>query len=161
MGFYFCFLSKRKATLTRPFPLPELEVHDRQNCPSVLRYSFYSSFLPGRVSSVALLECCTDRLAEASMFASYTLFKRSTVVIVLTCTFVVSPPVRVTLAAQSQQDSPSQSVPIFVSDFELPAVASRPPSRPAPNAAKKPDTPSSGLLQDTDSPSEQARLVVD
>jgi hypothetical protein len=95
------------------------------------------------------------------MFASYTLFKRPAVVIVLACSFVLSPLVRVSRAAQSQQDSPPQTVPIFVGDFELPAVASKPPSPPVPNAAKKSNTQSSGLLQDTDSPSEQARLVMD
>jgi len=95
------------------------------------------------------------------MFASRTRFKRPAVVIVLTCIFHVSPLVCGSRAAQSQQDSPPQAVPIFVSDFELPAVPSKPPSPSVPNAAKKPNNQSTGLLQDTDSPSEQARLVVD
>jgi len=92
-------------------------------------------------------------------------FKRLVVVIVpivlLASICSTSPAVHVARAAQSQQDSPPQTVPIFVSDFELPAVASKPPSPAVPNAAKKPTTQSTGLLQDTDSPSEQARLVMD
>jgi hypothetical protein len=83
------------------------------------------------------------------------------IIIALACTSAVSPTIRISLAAQSQQDSPPQSVPIFVSDFELPAVPSKPPALPVPNTPKKPNAQPSGLYQDTDSPSEQARLVVD
>jgi hypothetical protein len=95
------------------------------------------------------------------MFAVYTPFKRPPVAIVLTCMFVVLPLALVPRAAQSQQDSPPQTVPIFVSDFELQAVPSRPSAPSTPNTPKKPNTQPSSLYQDTDSPSEQARLVVD
>jgi hypothetical protein len=99
------------------------------------------------------------------MRARFAPFKRLAVVIVIiiasACISTVSPTVRVSRAAQSQQDSPPQAVPIFVSDFELPAVPSKPATPSAPNTPKKPNTQSTGLLQDTDSPSEQAQLVVD
>jgi hypothetical protein len=83
------------------------------------------------------------------------------VVAVLTCTLGVSPILRVSRAARSQQDSPPQEVPVFVSDFELQAVPSKPPSPPASNVPKKPNTQLAGLYQDSDPPSEQARLLVD
>jgi hypothetical protein len=83
------------------------------------------------------------------------------VIIVLTCISAVSSAARVSRASQSQQDSPPQTVPIFVSDFELPAVPSKPSTPLAPNTPKKPNAQPTGLYQDTDSPSEQARVVVD
>jgi Domain of unknown function (DUF4410) len=95
------------------------------------------------------------------MFVVHTPFKRPPVAIVLTCMFVVLPLALVSRASQSQQDSPPQTVPIFVSDFELQAVPSRTSAPSTPNTPKKPNTQPSGLYQDTDSPSEQARLVVD
>src|SRR5271154_1587843 len=95
------------------------------------------------------------------MFVSCIRFIRPAVVSVLACIFMVSPLVRVSPAAQSQQDSPPQTVPIFVSDFELQVVPSKAPPQTLPNAPKKPTAQPAGLYQDTDQPSEQARLVVD
>jgi hypothetical protein len=87
--------------------------------------------------------------------------KSLAVAIVLACIFAVAPAAYVSRAAQSQQDSPPQSVPIFVSDFELQVAPSKPLSPPMLNAPKKPASQPAGVYQDTDQPAEQARLVVD
>jgi hypothetical protein len=69
---------------------------------------------------------------------------------------------RISTAAQSQQDAKPQAVPVFVADFELPVVPAK-PSTPAaaPNAAKKTSNSPPSLFQEADTPSEQARLLVD
>lgn len=66
-------------------------------------------------------------------------------------------------SAQSPQDTVPQAVPVFITDFELPVVPATKPSKPAapPNAAKSASSGPPSLYQESDAPSEQARLLVD
>jgi hypothetical protein len=80
---------------------------------------------------------------------------------VLACILGAPPNFRICLASPLQ-DSKPQAVPVFVNDFELAVAPSKPPSpTPASNVPKKPTSEPSGLYQDSDQPSEQARLIVD
>jgi hypothetical protein len=65
-------------------------------------------------------------------------------------------------------DSAANSVPVLVSDFELFASAAAPPSKPPAGQGKRPAATSSGtkdtpppVLEDADSPSVQARQLMD
>jgi hypothetical protein len=81
----------------------------------------------------------------------------------LFCAASVSSSPRISAAAQSPQDANPQAVPVFVTDFELPVVPATKPSTPvAPsNPAKKPSNSPPSLYQESDTPSEQARLLID
>jgi len=70
---------------------------------------------------------------------------------------------QISAARQSPQDANPQAVPLFITDFDLPVVPATKPSTPAapPNAAKKTSNGPPSLYQESDTPSEQARLLVD
>jgi Domain of unknown function (DUF4410) len=79
----------------------------------------------------------------------------------------VAPSSRTPAPLQSS-DSAANSVPVLVSDFELFASAVAPPSKSPAGQAKRPAATSSGtkdtpppVLEDTDSPSVQARQLMD
>lgn len=80
-----------------------------------------------------------------------------------------SAPSRRTLAPLQSPDSAANSVPVLVSDFELLASAAAPPSKPPPaGQGRRPAANSSGtkdtsppVFEDADSPSVQARQLVD
>jgi hypothetical protein len=96
------------------------------------------------------------------MFTRSTLAKRFTAGLLL-CAACVSLSPRIFAASQSPQDANPQGVPVFITDFELPVVPATRPTKPAtpPNAAKNASNGPPSLYQDSDTPSEQARLLVD
>jgi hypothetical protein len=93
------------------------------------------------------------------MFTSFLFARRFVTGLLLVFSLGIS--LRVSAAAQSQEDSKPQAVPVFVSDFELSVVPVKPSTPPAAsNASKKNANEPPSLYQDSDTPSEQARLLV-
>jgi hypothetical protein len=131
-----------------------MDASNRRSCPFALGYSFYFAFASARVSSRAAKLV----FAEDLMFRSL-LGKRFAISLLPVCALAIS--VGVSAAAQSQEDSKPQTIPVFVSDFELAVVPVKPSTPPsAANASKKAGNEPPSLYQDSDTPSEQARLLV-
>jgi Domain of unknown function (DUF4410) len=95
------------------------------------------------------------------MFNSSPLAKRFATAFLFCATSIGLSP-QVSTARQPQQDAKPQTVPVFVSDFELPVVPAKPAApAAAPNVAKKTSNRPPSLYQESDAPSEQARMLVD
>jgi Domain of unknown function (DUF4410) len=106
-----------------------------------------------------ILNSSVTRPPGGPMFTRSPLANRFTLGLV--CAVALSLTLQVSAGGQSQQGSQPQEVPIFVSDFELSVVPVN-PSTPAapPNTPKKASNERPTLYQDSDTPSEQARLLV-